>query len=246
MSDVSSLRDTIVPKSDQLNADDLLAGPITVSILSVKRGETVEQPIIIEIGDSRQPYKPCKSMRRVMISAWGDDGRTWVGQSMTLYADPEVKFGGVKVGGIRISHMSGIQGKVGVMLTTTRSKRAEFVVRELATFNAAPYIKAINEATDIALLQAEFGTAQAAAKAAKDTAALDQIVSAKDSRKKALQNTVIEQGGGTMTYAEVASALEAAKDRDALDAAMDLIQYVVDPKQRNELGGIVKRRLIDG
>lgn len=246
MNDVSSLRDTIVPKSTQLNADDLLAGPITVTIIGVKRGETVEQPISIEIGDGRQPYMPCKSMRRVMISAWGDDGRKWVGQSMTLYADPEVKFGGVKVGGIRISHMSGIQGKAAVMLTTTRSKRSEYVVRELATFNAAPYIKAINEATDIALLQAEFGTAQAAAKAAKDTAALDQIVSAKDSRKKALQNTVIEQGGGTMTYAEVASALEAAKDRDALDAAMDLIQYVVDPKQRNELGGIVKRRLIDG
>ena len=30
--DVQDLRDTIVPKSDQLNADDLLTGPITAKI----------------------------------------------------------------------------------------------------------------------------------------------------------------------------------------------------------------------
>jgi hypothetical protein len=30
---------------------------------------------------------------------------------MTLYCDPEVQFGGMKVGGIRISHMSDIDGE---------------------------------------------------------------------------------------------------------------------------------------
>jgi len=138
MNDISKLRDTIVPKSDQLNADDLLAGPITVNVVGVKRGDTAEQPISIEIDGGRQPYKPCKSMRRVMITAWGDDGRKWIGQSMTLYCDPDVKFGGVKVGGIRISHMTGIRGRVGVMLTTTRSKRAEYVVEELRAADDSP------------------------------------------------------------------------------------------------------------
>lgn len=55
----------------------------------------------------------------------------------------------------------------------------------------------------------------------------------------------VEQGGGTVTYAEVATALENASDRDALDTAADLIQHVADLQQREELGGIVKRRLAE-
>lgn len=192
MNDVSSLRDTIVPKSDQLNADDLLAGPITVNVVGVKRGDTAEQPISIEIDGGRQPYKPCKSMRRVMITAWGDDGRKWIGQSMTLYCDPDVKFGGVKVGGIRISHMTGIRGRVGVMLTTTRSKRAEYVVEELqsnpsaAGFDESAHRKAIDQSATLDDLAKAFTAAQAAAKAAKDKPALDRLVAAKDARKTAL------------------------------------------------------------
>ena len=50
---------------------------------------------------------------------------------MTLYCDPEVKFGGVKVGGIRISHMSHINGRQSLMLTTTRARRSEYFVEPL-------------------------------------------------------------------------------------------------------------------
>ena len=135
---IESLRDTIAPKSDQLNADDLIAGPMVVKIMAVKRGATTEQPIDLAIDGDRQPYKPCKSMRRVMIAAWGDDGREWVGRSMKLYCDPTVKFGGVKVGGIRISHMSGIDTKLCVMLTTTRSKRSEYTVEPLQSPKPMP------------------------------------------------------------------------------------------------------------
>lgn len=49
----------------------------------------------------------------------------------------------------------------------------------------------------------------------------------------------------SMTYAEVADALEKAKTRDDFDLACDLIQYVADLQQREELGGIVKRRLAE-
>jgi len=129
MSDNNNLRDTIVPKSDQLNADDLIAGSMTVKITSVKRGDS-EQPIAIGL-EGQRPYKPCKSMRRVLISAWGDDGSVWVGRSMTLYNDPEVKFGGVRVGGIRISHLSNIPSDLNMSLTSTRGKRAEYTVKKL-------------------------------------------------------------------------------------------------------------------
>ncbi len=126
-----NLSDTIVPKSDQLNADDLLTGPITVTIEKVTRNESKDQPISLSIGNGRQPYKPCKSMRRVLIAAWGEKGSAWVGKSLTLYADTTVVFGGAKVGGIRISHVSGITEPLRVLLTVTRSKRAEFVVKPL-------------------------------------------------------------------------------------------------------------------
>jgi len=126
-----NLSDTIAPKSDQLNADDLLTGPITVTIERVTRNESKEQPISLHIGNGRQPYKPCKSMRRVLIAALGEKGSAWVGKSLTLYADTTVVFGGAKVGGIRISHVSGINEPLRLLLTATRSKRAEYVVNPL-------------------------------------------------------------------------------------------------------------------
>ena len=137
------MTDTIVPKSDQLNADDLITGPITVTITGVSRG-TPDQPINVEIDGGHHPYRPAKSMRRVMIAAWGPKGRDWIGKRLTLFCDPTVKFGGVQLGGIRISHMSDIDGKLSLMLTTTRSKRAPFTVEPLpdvATYPADLFAK---------------------------------------------------------------------------------------------------------
>lgn len=125
-----SLADTITPKSDQINYDDLVVGPITVRVEGVKRASSPDQPIEIAIAGHR-PYRPCKSMRRVLIAVWGDKGADWVGKSMTLYGDPSVKFGGVAVGGIRISHVTDIDKPRDLMLTTTRSKRAPFTVQPL-------------------------------------------------------------------------------------------------------------------
>lgn len=136
MSDVSNLRDTIAPKSDQMNADDLIGTTKTIKVTAVKAGAP-DQPIAIHYeGDDGKPYKPCKSMRRVLIFAWGDDGRQWAGKSMTLYCCPEVKFGRVKVGGIRISHLSDIEKAIDLSLTVTRAKRQPYHVKPLAV--AAP------------------------------------------------------------------------------------------------------------
>lgn len=127
-----SLRDTITPKSDQLNADDLVGTTKTIKVTGVSRG-TSDQPISIDYeGGAGRPFKPCKSMRRVLIFAWGEYGQDWVGKSMTLVHDPEVKFGGVKVGGIRISHLSDIKGTLAMSLTATRGKRTPYTVEALA------------------------------------------------------------------------------------------------------------------
>jgi len=128
------LASTVAPKSDQLNADDLIAGPRTVTVTGVRAcPDSAEQPIDISFdGDNGKPYKPCKSMRRVLIAVWGNDGAAYAGRSMTLYCDPDVTFGGMKVGGIRISHMSHIDKPQTMALTATRAKRKPFTVRPLA------------------------------------------------------------------------------------------------------------------
>lgn len=126
-----TLLDTIKPKSDQLNYDDLIAGPIDVTIANLRAGDD-QQPVIVVVDGGYQPFKPCKSMRRVMIAAWGDKGKDWLGKRMRLYGDPNVKFGGVAVGGIRISHVSGIDKPLNVLLTLTRSKREPFVVNPIS------------------------------------------------------------------------------------------------------------------
>lgn len=70
-------------------------------------------------------------MRRVLVRIWGIDGTAYVGRRMTLYRDEAVQFGGVAVGGIRISHMSGISSAVTTPLTEKRASRKPFTVKPL-------------------------------------------------------------------------------------------------------------------
>lgn len=126
MTDLSA---TIAPKSDQLNSDDLIGGPRTICVTRVTATSTPEQPIAIYFeGDNNKPYKPGKSMRRVLVKLWGPDGNAYVGRSMTLYRDDKVIFGGLEVGGIRISHLSDIKSKTTMALTASKAARKPFTV----------------------------------------------------------------------------------------------------------------------
>jgi hypothetical protein len=128
------LSDTIIPRSDQLNAEDLLSGPRTVTITEVHKGASAEQPVDIvlnEFGPAR-PFKPSKTVRRILVLAWGPDANTYPGRRLTIYRDPAVKFGGMDVGGIRVSHLSHIAKPLTVALAVSKGKRAVHVVQPLA------------------------------------------------------------------------------------------------------------------
>lgn len=127
------MSDTVIPKSDQLNADDLIGGKtLTITVTGAKVTKGTEQPVVLNYaGDNGKPYKPGKSMRRVLLELWGKDSQKYIGRSMTLYCDPSVRFGGVDVGGIRISHMSHIEGQRTLALTATRANKKPFVVKPL-------------------------------------------------------------------------------------------------------------------
>lgn len=135
---------TIAPKSDQINADDLIGGPRTITITKVTGNEgNAEQPVNVFFeGDNGKPFRPCKSMRRVMVKVWGADASKYVGRSMTLFRDPKVKWGGMEVGGIRISHMSGLEKPEVMALTETRSARKPYTVQPL---KVAPTIDKVAE-----------------------------------------------------------------------------------------------------
>ena len=124
------LTPTLAPKSNQLNADDLVAGPRTITITRVTAGNA-EQPVAVHHEGDTRPWYPCKSMRRVLVAAWGADASTYIGRRVTLVRDPEVMYGGIKVGGIRISHLSHIDAALSIALTVTRQKRAPYRVQPL-------------------------------------------------------------------------------------------------------------------
>lgn len=163
------LTESIAPKSDQLNADDLMAGPVTVTIAEVAKGSP-EQPVDVRLVEyPGRAYRPSKSMRRVMVSAWGAEASTYAGRRITLFRNPDIKFGSATVGGIEISHLSHIEKPLTIALTATRGKRKNFTVTPLPAVVARDFLAEAHAAgDDIALLRAVY-TEAAMARADTDT-----------------------------------------------------------------------------
>lgn len=129
--DPVDMRASIAPNSDQLNYEDFTAGPQTYTVTDVTRG-TKDQPVFIHLAEAGgRTYRPSKSMRRVIVAGWTADAKTYPGKQLTLYGDPAVRWAGKPVGGIRISHMSHIDGPLTVQLVTGPGKREPFTVQPL-------------------------------------------------------------------------------------------------------------------
>lgn len=196
---MTDMTKTIAPKSDQMNADDLIGGSVTIRVTGVKLCGEADQPIAIHYeGDNGKPFKPCKSMRRVMVNAWGGDGNQYAGRSMTLYRDDKVQFGGLAVGGIRISHMSHIDRDITMALTASRANRKPFTVKPLKaeaakpkpadpTFpdlitRAADLLADLPSRTDVGAIRASFGALQRAGLKAADGPLYDKVMAACSAR----------------------------------------------------------------
>jgi hypothetical protein len=149
------IRKTTEPDSSQLNYDDVASTPLTITIVEVKAGGP-DQPVELHNAEyPGRPYKPGKSMRRVLIAAWGTEASAYVGRRITLYGDPTIKFGADAVGGIRIRALSHIEKPLTVSLTVTRGRRAPFTVQPLPTDAADKIdaaVTAISKATTTELL----------------------------------------------------------------------------------------------
>jgi hypothetical protein len=105
------ITDALAPVSDQLDAIELV-NPRTFTIdtgsrLGKREGKTVAE---IRFVDFDRVWRPSKGMLDLLAACWTTDAKTWVGHRVTVYNDPNVMFGRDKVGGVRISHLSHIDG----------------------------------------------------------------------------------------------------------------------------------------
>lgn len=124
------ISDTLEPKSDQLDAIELISGPRIFTIEGVSRGND-EQPVNLKLEGFPRAWRPGKSMRRVLVACWGADASRYVGRRVELFCDTEVRFGGQAVGGTRISRLSHIDRPKSVPLLVARGKSAVFTVQPL-------------------------------------------------------------------------------------------------------------------
>ena len=192
MTTIEDLRPTIVPKSDQLNSEQLLGGPMTITVTDVRVGGSDEQPISVHYqGENGRPFKPCKTMRKVLIFAWGPDGREWIGRSMTLYNDAQVRFGGAEVGGIRISHMSDIPRDVSVNLTASKGKKALHTIK-LLEVETGPVLADVLAMIEAAANGDDMKAAKEAAKTLTSDADAKAALSAYKARVQQLKDAAVQ------------------------------------------------------
>lgn len=259
--DITDLRSTIIPRSDQLNSEQLLGGPLVITVTDVRAGSGEDQPVsIYHDTDPARPFKPCKTMRKVLILAWGPDGRQWIGRSMELYCDQAVKFGGEEVGGIRISRLTDIPKGIKVSLTATKGRKA---LHEIGLLKLSEELHDVLAAIGAAEGKEGLKKAKAMGEALKRPADKEVAVAAYKKRVEALKekaagktidpadnpaagaSTPPPQGDAPqVTFAKLAERLHAAADSDAATLILDEAR-VLPAEQQAELQGIFDEKFED-
>lgn len=161
MNDMSS---TIIAKSDQINATDLIGTSRTITIKEVRIKAGEDQPVSIMIEGENKAFRPCKGVRRLLVRVWGADASKYIGQSLTIYRDEKVTWAGKEEGGIRVSHMSGLDEKIVEYMRVSRAATKPYEIMPLiaevkhmadaARKWADGYIAAVSERADLAALNA--------------------------------------------------------------------------------------------
>jgi hypothetical protein len=150
------IADALAPKSDQLDAADLIGSPPQVfTITAVREGapRAKGEPKTVDITLAEFPrvWRPSKGMLRVLADNYTKDVSKWVGKRVELYGDPDVYFGKERTGGTRISRLSHIDGPRTTRINPRGGKDATWTVKPLPDAPATPA-----EDPRIAALRAEW------------------------------------------------------------------------------------------
>lgn len=121
---MANVSHAIIAKSDQLNFDDIGTSEMLINITEVKVNSSDQPVSIFYTNHNGKPYKPCKSMIRLICEAWGQESENWHGKSIKIYGDPSVRWAGQEIGGIRIKAFSDINPNgIDAYVALTRGKR---------------------------------------------------------------------------------------------------------------------------
>ena len=135
---------TIEADSTQVNAVDLTGSSRIVTITGVSKGPDSKQPVNLELAEfPGRSYRPCKSMRRVLVHAWGPDAQSYIGRRMRLYNDESVKWAGRAVGGIRINGLSDIAAGFQRTLQESQKSYVTYAIEKLPDQSNADRIAAL-------------------------------------------------------------------------------------------------------
>lgn len=239
--DLRDIRSTIIPRSDQLNFDQLILGPVVVTVTHVTAGNA-EQPIVVHYeGENGRPYKPGLTMRRILALGWGSDTEPWAGRSMELYGDPTIRFGKEVVGGIRISRMSHIPKAIEASLAVTKGKKAMNRVEPLRMSEALQAaMSAIAVASDNATLKA------AKALATKLTAPADVEIALAAYTKKVAELKAAaaapKADAGALDLAAFTTRAKACVDEAALQVLSDEVEAMPEGADKDAALQVLRDR----
>lgn len=161
--DPELLRSALAPKTDQIDATDLIGRPpqvFTIAEVQANGSELADQqPVNIRLKETKLFWRPSKGMLRVLADNWGLTTSEWAGRKVELYGDPNVYFGREKRGGTRISRLSHISATKTTLVNPRGGKGAYHTVEPLPDAPPPPDPR-------IAALRAEWETADTDRRAA--------------------------------------------------------------------------------
>lgn len=100
-----------VSGSDHITQELVSDGPQTFTVTGVTEvtmdGEKQRHAVTLA-ETAGKTWVPAFTVLKALAQVWSMEKENWVGQKLTLYRDPSVKIGRETVGGIRVSHVTGI------------------------------------------------------------------------------------------------------------------------------------------
>ena len=119
----------LATNSNQLNAIDIVAAPIDVTVAGVERSGN---RVAVSLHESPgKPWFPSKGMLRILAKHWGKETNNWTGKRARLFYEPTVLWKGKPAGGIRISHISGIDSPHTDPLRINQEKSIPYTIQPL-------------------------------------------------------------------------------------------------------------------
>ena len=111
----------LFPSSKFLKSEDVEAagGEVTLTISKVERKEYEDEGKkevkgVLSFADDERQLSLNVTNTNVLVAMYGgqDIDKTWVGKKVTLYVDPNVKYGTKIVKGLRIRNVNGIEAQM--------------------------------------------------------------------------------------------------------------------------------------